>query len=109
MSDFKRVPVEPTPEMIEAGMNALKLSYDKEDWMQDWVRAMYLAMAAAAPKPDDERACEWRSGSISSWESEEWYGECGIVWVFPEDGPLENEVHYCSNCGGKVRIKEERT
>lgn len=75
--------------------------------IEELERSLYQAMLAAAPKPDAElaRECEWRGGT--DYDATVWYGACGLMWEFTNDGPVENEFHYCPRCGGKVRIKEE--
>lgn len=49
-----------------------------------------------------ERECGWYPEDDEC--SEDWYGSCGAYWVFTAGGPIENEVNFCPNCGGKVRI-----
>jgi len=48
MSEWKLVPVEPTEEMLESGMDNFYVGQEK--LMSEWVRRMYQAMLKAAPK-----------------------------------------------------------
>ena len=50
----------------------------------------------------DEETCEW--SLTEDWESEHWQSGCGKEWEFMNDGPVENGVKYCHNCGRKVVI-----
>ncbi len=45
--------------------------------------------------------CEWKKDEEGMWET-----GCGRTWEFIDDGPKENRVNYCFNCG--KRIKETR-
>lgn len=63
---FKRVPVEPTPEIIEAMAKARCLDYDKDYFdeeeraeVREWVRNEWDAALAASPEPPAESA--WRT------------------------------------------------
>jgi hypothetical protein len=31
-----------------------------------------------------------------------WRGACGALWTFTDAGPVENEMHYCPQCGKGV-------
>ena len=45
---FVLVPVEPTPEMLKAGVTAFQHAYSEADILSDW-RACFKAMLAATP------------------------------------------------------------
>lgn len=51
-----------------------------------------------SPEELKERACEWSEDNESSWSC----SKCTAVWVFPEDGPGENSMGYCPECGRKI-------
>lgn len=46
--------------------------------------------------------CEWRVADVMDMY---WTGSCGARWLFDFDGPKENHMDYCPNCGGKVEVK----
>lgn len=48
--------------------------------------------------------CHWHQED-SDWGL--WVGECGAEWEFIDDGPVENDVHFCPNCGRKLIVVEE--
>ena len=43
--------------------------------------------------------CEWKPDD-PDWES--WEGSCGAAWTFNDGGPVDNNMNYCPECGGKV-------
>ena len=46
--------------------------------------------------------CEW-------WHDEDsdvWTTSCSNLWVFTNDGPKENDCHYCMYCGGVLEVIE---
>jgi len=67
----KLVPLEPTEEMIEAGMEAFQ--YGQERPMSKWVRLMYDYMLTAAPSTDpvEPEVCEWGED-----EDGQWFADC---------------------------------
>jgi len=34
--------------------------------------------------------------------TEYWESDCGMLWVFTDGGPAENQVRYCPGCGRRV-------
>jgi hypothetical protein len=48
--EWVRVPVEPSDEMLKAGVRAFQSSYSSDDSLADW-REAYKATIAAAPSP----------------------------------------------------------
>ncbi len=45
--------------------------------------------------------CVWASNENGAWET-----ECGRTWEFIDDGPKENGMKFCHNCGKSVRALE---
>jgi len=39
--------------------------------------------------------CMWNEDSEGAWDT-----SCGRSWQFTEDGPAENQAHFCHHCGG---------
>jgi hypothetical protein len=58
--------------------------------------ALYSGAQAAVPE------CVWEQDT----DEDSWDTSCGAKWQFIDDGPEENNVHYCHQCGGKVAHKE---
>lgn len=50
--------------------------------------------------PDElqERTCGWYEDEDGNWNC----SKCTAVWIFPEDGPGENEMSFCPECGRKI-------
>ena len=63
-------------------------------------RKAYEQRLAAA----ESRTCELQEDSDTY--NNLWNGECGAVWEFIADGPLENNCNFCPECGGKLVIAE---
>jgi hypothetical protein len=64
VGEWKLVPVEPTPEMLKAGINAFQRSYSEADILSDW-RECFKAMLAAAPTEAKQPPCPVCKGSQS--------------------------------------------
>lgn len=49
-------------------------------------------------------------GAVCTWtydeHSDAWDGSCGAKWCFNTDGPRENNVRFCPECGRPVTVKE---
>ena len=45
--------------------------------------------------------CEWFE------DDDGWHGSCGKAWEFTYDGPTENGLKFCMNCGKLVRLEPE--
>ncbi len=58
-----------------------------------------------SPKNEHDRRleCHWRQDDDVHMP-ETWDGACGAKWSFIDGGPVENEMHYCPNCGGRVSL-----
>lgn len=50
-----------------------------------------------------ERTCTW-TNCDDDYMPGTWDGSCGAKWTFTEDGPAENSMKFCPECGGKVAI-----
>lgn len=46
-----------------------------------------------------EQVCEWREDDEGTW-----HASCGTEWQFTNDGPVENDVHYCMGCGKPIKL-----
>ena len=44
------------------------------------------------------RRCEWFE------DDDGWHGSCGQDWEFIYDGPTENSLKFCMNCGKPVEV-----
>lgn len=47
--------------------------------------------------------CGW---SRDEW-SETWSAGCGAEWVFPDGGPVENDMKFCPSCGKPVILSRQ--
>lgn len=74
------------------------------DYMSDHERGMMRAVADAAVP-----SCEWFPASDMDNMPDTWEGACGAIWSFIDDGPIENGMRFCPNCGGKVVIAAKAT
>jgi len=50
----------------------------------------------------ERAACSWNLNV----DTDAWHGDCGIIWMFGEGTPTENEVSFCPQCGRRL---EERS
>lgn len=86
------------PESIKAVVLALGHDYGRESVERILAALTTTPEYQEMVKDAERKECFWTSdGDDSPWE-----GTCGIAWTFIDGGPLENEVHYCPNCGGKL-------
>ena len=58
----------------------------------DELRDHYKAELDAKNKP-----CHWESDCDGTWNS-----QCGLAFIFNDDGPCENEFKFCPKCGGPI-------
>lgn len=66
--------------------------------------------------PEDGKAAmvhEWEIGDPLEcvwWESDAecncWSSSCGREWQFTDDGPTENDVKFCVECGKRVIVED---
>lgn len=49
-----------------------------------------------------QKVCEWYEDEDGVWDT-----ACGAMWEFINDGPKENNMKFCHNCGKKVVISGE--
>ena len=56
------------------------------------------------PGSANVRHCLWRhyDSDTGCYET-----SCGNIHQFPEDGPAENNFHWCPYCGGRLVVEEE--
>ena len=52
------------------------------------------------PVPPGQTPCTWRN------TDEYWESACGLAWWLVDGTPVENNMHYCPKCGGKIEIQE---
>lgn len=52
------------------------------------------------------RYCVWRQ-SENDWYGNTWSGSCGAKWNLEADGPKENNMNFCPECGGKLEVQEK--
>jgi len=60
--------------------------------------AMKGSQIAAGDTPP--KHCEWFE------DDDGWHGSCGKYWQFIDDGPKENGVNFCMDCGRPVQLTE---
>lgn len=87
---------------------------DSEPAMQAWRNHLYdtgaepyftaaqltaYATAAVLAERAAGGSCEW-------WYDDDgtWHGACGVTWHFTDDGPVENNYHFCHGCGKRIAI-----
>lgn len=59
----------------------------------------FYQLASAA----ERGACIW---SGDSDDSDQWEGSCGIVWCLMDGTPEDNDMAFCSQCGGRVEVHD---
>lgn len=64
------------------------------------------ALLREAAQTDPPRQCVWRFDDNE--HAPVWEGACGAAWSFGEDGPHENDMHYCPKCGADVVIAAQQ-
>ena len=57
----------------------------------------------APPAAPVVRECHWSQEDDVHMPGT-WDGACGAKWSFIDGGPVENEIRYCPNCGGRVTL-----
>lgn len=72
-----------------------------------------VANAAIAEAAD--RLAELNAQSkVCTWtedvdECDTYDGSCGARWCLAEGGPKENDVNFCPECGGRVKVGKRKT
>jgi hypothetical protein len=56
--------------------------------------------AGAQALREQPQPCQWKYDD----HNDTWETACGRTWVYECDGPVENKVHFCQGCGGKVAL-----
>ena len=56
----------------------------------------------------EQKSCQWASCAVEDDYHDAWEGSCGATWTFFEDGPIENDMHFCPKCGGSVAIQRSK-
>jgi hypothetical protein len=65
-----------------------------EERMQFWERLQ------ASEQHVEKSVCVWTYEVSDNGDS--WEGSCGAKWEFLTEGPAENNMRFCPECGGKV-------
>ena len=66
-------------------------------------RAATMLRALRDQREADARTCVW-SPDDDEYCPGTWDGACGAKWTFTEGGVVDNDMHYCPQCGGKVTV-----
>jgi hypothetical protein len=66
----------------------------------------FAALLQQQMEAENAEQCEWRISD--EFEGDTWDGKCGAKWTFTEGGPVENDMHYCPNCGKTLAVIKER-
>jgi len=81
---------------IDRGLSLLKALQD----VGFGVFAIGAEYTAAPSREVPARFCQWhKDGEYSNW-----HGACGAAWRFDDGGPVENEMNFCPQCGGRVLL-----
>jgi hypothetical protein len=73
---------------------------DRIVWRKNYYH-LPLTSTTAAPRGAD--TCTWtREDDVHMPDT--WDGSCGAKWTFTNDGPVENDMKFCPQCGGAVKI-----
>jgi hypothetical protein len=63
---------------------------------------------AVTPRRKRKRAvCRWKLDMDGIADGDVWEGSCGAAWTFIVDGPKENGVNFCPNCGKPLEVMKE--
>ncbi len=62
-----------------------------------------MAAMLHALREANARTCVW-SPDDDEYCPGTWDGACGAKWTFTEGGVVDNDMHYCPQCGGKVTV-----
>lgn len=46
--------------------------------------------------------CDWTFDADDNY-GDSWDGACGAKWIFLADGPIENKMRFCPECGKRTR------
>ena len=93
--DEMKAALKTSSDLMEGPMRAIE---------PDDIESLSNALASAIEQIEVEEirtgVCEWEYDStMEAWET-----GCSRVWVFIDDGPKENDCHYCMGCGGVIEI-----
>lgn len=61
------------------------------------MRAFHDAHEVAGSRLSD---CHWQQDA----DSGAWQTDCGVTFEFIDDGPAENEMHFCYHCGKRLVV-----
>lgn len=48
----------------------------------------------------ERAACTWTWAKDT--DANAWRGDCGVIWMFGEGTPVENEMYFCPQCGRRL-------
>jgi hypothetical protein len=99
-------PETPTPDALDAAVEEAMWQVVRQypaSYDGDLVYALIAAVEARAVARERARECAWRyvEEDIGLWG-----GACGTEWQFLADGPADNKMNHCPQCGGRVRVVE---
>lgn len=55
---------------------------------------------------EKKQFCEWQHDN-DIYNPDTWKSDCGLIWLFADGGPSQNEMIYCCKCGKKLIEKTE--
>lgn len=79
-------------------------AYREEQKLDTTHEADLLSRIDAALAENVEPVADWCNWMPDDDSGDTWKGDCGILWMFNDDGPSENGVKFCHNCGKQVAL-----
>jgi len=52
---------------------------------------------------DRQKVCEWR---LEDDDYAVWDSDCGMEFLFNDDGPVENNFAFCPGCGNRLVVSQ---
>ena len=94
------------PELWENYLAAKSFSDDfqKPDGPVLWATGLLNALTELASLLAERQAtCAWEHFDP---DNNGWSTSCGSDWSFDEEGPIENQMKHCFNCGHRIEVKQ---
>lgn len=85
----------------EVEINQICNNSDCREYAED--RTLYVGWRDTHPhngEQGDKRCSWWKD--MADWDGNTWESDCGACWTFIDDGPAQNEMHFCPKCGRKL-------